>query len=296
MERIFLPEQLGNRIESYNQVISIQRKCLYGKSNKIIIDFKNCKTIFPNLVPIIASLPELASTFNKDVKLDLTNIMDYNFKVYMVSSGLSEYFDHNFRILVTNPNVIKLKKFNLSDLENTETIIDYIVQVFNLPHVKLSEKVRELLICKLYEIFANAFEHSYSKIGVFCCGQYLPEKNRLYFSIYDAGVGIPYNVRKYLKNDEMSSTDTLKWAFKSGNSTVYQSEYPRGIGLDFLKKFIQLNNGKISIFSDDSVCYMQPDKETYLSRPNRIYGTSFNINIADDTKHIYTIKNKNENS
>jgi hypothetical protein len=42
---------------------------------------------------------------------------------------------------------------------------------------------------QLCEVFDNAFEHADSRHGVFCCGQHFPKKNRLAFTIADAGIG-----------------------------------------------------------------------------------------------------------
>lgn len=288
-KEIILPKTLGNDIVSLNFVTNLQKECLYGDYNRIRLNFSKCTHIFPNYIPVIISLKELTESIGKTVDIDLSTLEDYNMFKLMISLGITEYIYKDNKYKIVNPNIISFKKFSPDDLENTDLIISYIQQVFKLPHVKISEPVRELLISKLYEIFANALEHSHTKFGVFCCGQYFPERHRIYFSIYDAGVGIPYNVRKFLKRPDMPADLTLRWAFTSGNTTAPKSDYPRGIGLDFLYQFIKLNNGQISIYSERGCCRLRKDREEFFLGNNTLYGTSFNINIADDYEHVYIL-------
>ncbi len=62
------------------------------------------------------------------------------------------------------------------------------------------------------EIYANAFEHGRTDIGVFSCGQHYPKLGELKLTVIDFGVGIPRNVRDFLKNSNLPADEALKWA------------------------------------------------------------------------------------
>ncbi len=43
----------------------------------------------------------------------------------------------------------------------------------------------------IFEIFSNAVLHSQTKFGIYSCGQFYPNRNKLDFSVADLGVGMP---------------------------------------------------------------------------------------------------------
>ncbi|HOF58934.1 MAG TPA: ATP-binding protein [Syntrophorhabdaceae bacterium] len=99
----------------------------------------------------------------------------------------------------------------------------------------------------VFEVFQNAVIHSESKVGLFVCGQFYPIWQRLDLTIADAGIGIRTNVRRAL-GLKVNSVDAIQWALQEGNTTKRGGQ-PGGVGLKFLKDFIELNKGKIQITS-----------------------------------------------
>ncbi|MCB2264313.1 MAG: hypothetical protein LGR52_15440 [Candidatus Thiosymbion ectosymbiont of Robbea hypermnestra] len=73
-------------------------------------------------------------------------------------------------------------------------------------------------------------------------------------SVVDFGQGIPAKIRgffqRYIGKDlvaRLTGASCLRWAFQAGNTTKVGE--PGGSGLDLLKEFIRLNQGKLEIYS-----------------------------------------------
>ncbi len=110
----------------------------------------------------------------------------------------------------------------------------------------LLKKFRE----SIAELFENAVEHSNSIKGIFACGQFFPNANRLDFSVADLGIGIRNKVNNE-KGLHFDAIQAIKWAMAGQNTTRRRSDKkPGGLGLKLIKEFIELNRGKIQIISD----------------------------------------------
>ena len=100
----------------------------------------------------------------------------------------------------------------------------------------------------IFEIFSNAVSHSRTEFGIFSCGQFFPNKNKLDFTIADLGIGIRQNIKEIL-GLELSWEKAIIWATE-GNSTTRRDNLPGGLGLKLLCDFIDLNDGSIQIVSN----------------------------------------------
>ena len=279
---------INSDFASISKVINLQKDCINCCEDEVYVTFRECSFICPSALVILGALPNIGKINNKKIKLCIETIENYNLKKYIINSGFYNYLMPNLNVNLANKNAIVFKKFDLMDKDNTEEIINYINNIIKLAHVTMDENVKAELTGNIYEIFANAFQHSKSKAGIFCCGHYFPKKKELTFCIYDAGIGIPNNVRTIDEYKLYSSSQTLEWAFKSGNTTLQNLDYKRGLGLGFLTEFIKLNNGNITTFSADAYCLINNINQHFKDIEIKIVGTVFNISIKDDTDHIYT--------
>jgi len=80
----------------------------------------------------------------------------------------------------------------------------------------------------LGEVFINAETHADSSLGVFVCGQFYPNQQRLVLSIADSGVTIPERVNQRFKIN-LPAIRALRWALVEGNTT--KRDTPGGVGL-----------------------------------------------------------------
>lgn len=141
----------------------------------------------------------------------------------------------------------------------------------------LLKKFRE----SIFEIFNNAVHHSRTKLGIFSCGQFFPNQNRLDFTVADLGVGIRQNVEDYTKR-KFSPGNAIVWATEEFNTTK-RGKLPGGLGLRILCEFIDLNGGSIQIVSDAGFWQRKNEKTVTKPLSHPFPGTvvSVEINTAD---------------
>ena len=139
------------------------------------------------------------------------------------------------------------------------------------------------------EIFGNSVLHSETQLGIFSCGQFLPTKNLLYFTVADLGMGIRKNIKKHTKI-ELSPEKAITWATQEYNTTKLPNspDMPGGLGLTLLCDFIDLNGGCIRIMSDAGY-WQRKDSEVVTRQLNYAFpGTvvSIEINTTDTGTYI----------
>ncbi|MGB6220857.1 ATP-binding protein [Haloferula sp.] len=158
--------------------------------------------------------------------------------------------------------------------------------------VEVSNALRDAIIERVAEGYQNAFDHSQSPVGSYTCGQFYPRKRELQLSIVDFGVGIPSNVRECVGEAEKAADSCMDWAFVRGNTTATKQGLSRGLGLDLLRDFIQVNGGKLEILSHDG--YISVDQGGVSSRilPHPFEGTMVNIRISCDSR-FYRLASEN---
>ncbi len=155
--------------------------------------------------------------------------------------------------------------------------------------VRVSNELRDAIVGRVWEIYANAFEHGQSDIGIFSCGQHYPDLHLLKLTVIDFGVGIPSNVRYFLfKVDQrfqsLPAANCLKWAFQRGTTTKPNGA-SRGMGLDLLKEFVKINKGKLEIFSHEGYAMIDEKQEIFMNRETSFEGTLINITLICDESY-----------
>lgn len=171
--------------------------------------------------------------------------------------------------------------------ENRNGLMDYLkTKWLGRGWVHVSQPLRDAIVGKAWEIYANAFEHGRSPIGVFSCGQHYPKMGELKLTVVDFGVGIPSNVRIFKCNPNIPADKTLKWAFQRG-TTTNPNGAGRGLGLDLLKGFIKINKGQLEIFSHEGYALINENRETYLNRQSSFEGTLVNITFRCDEPYYH---------
>lgn len=151
--------------------------------------------------------------------------------------------------------------------------------------VKVSEALADRIRGVVWEIYANAFEHARSPVGVFTCGQLYPKREQLCLCIADFGEGIPGKVASFRARSRAEPpAESLRWAFQPGNTTAVTPSKSRGMGLDLLRSFVRVNEGQLSIYSGGAraVIGKEGDKFENLAEPFR--GTIVDIRLKCDQK------------
>ena len=157
----------------------------------------------------------------------------------------------------------------------------------------MSEALSQRFKNSILEIFVNAAMHSDSKLGIFACGQYFPQQNRLDFCVADAGLGVRRKIYKEL-GLKMNSDKAINWALQEGNTTR-KGSVPGGLGLKLIREFIAMNKGRIQIVSDRGYWEFSPRGETLTRMDTSFPGTVINIeiNTADTSSYRLRAESKN---
>lgn len=151
----------------------------------------------------------------------------------------------------------------------------------------ISERLQDAMIGKVWEIYANAFEHGKSPTGIFSCGQYYPDQQELKLTVVDFGIGIPANVRLHFGHDpraqSISASKCLRWAFQRGTTTgTKDHDMSRGVGLDLLKEFVKINKGRLDLFSHEGCARVDEKIDIVANQPTFFEGTLVNITLKCD--------------
>lgn len=282
MEKIIkVPPKLNITGDSYRFLSKLQFDLYKCTESNIILDFDSCVFTHAAFTAYLGGLRLLCRHWGKNLVFKASSTS--RVRTYFEHSGLYDFFNPS-NIIHSNNNSIPFTKVNLDD----NSIINYIDNILYLAPIRLSANCRELLFKNIYEIFNNAIEHSQALCGVYSCGHWMPNKKQLIFSVYDTGLGIPRRIKEL--KPELSSSDSIIWALRSGTSTLQLSGgVPRGLGLYDLKQFISLNNGALNIFSND-VYYRYTHSGEAIALPYDILGTLITITITADYDHIYILK------
>lgn len=193
-------------------------------------------------------------------------------------------------------NEIKRDSLNLYKLEGNERFTEVVSVLVSLVLEKNlvidDSKVQEFLSTTIGEVFANAINHSRQETYYFFYDILYQDANfYLDINVIDFGTTLCRNVKEYYKKKgwgKISSTDTIKWAIQSGNTTRNGSG---GYGLAMLIDYIKTVNGTLIILSDDAYYSLDDQEMEIIKTRHNFPGTvvKFAIKLYD-LDNILTFK------
>ncbi len=268
------------------RVIDIQHQVIYGKADTYIIIFSDAKFLNAAVSVLIGTLPVYAQLKGKHVYIRFRDKQSPVFE-FIKKVGMYDFFTNSNE----KPQYTKQRALPFNRIVNEDMMEEYTDKIMELAPIIMNDKASDVLSSYFFEIYQNSFSHSESEIDVFSCGYWM--EKQLIFSIYDMGVGIPYNVQHNIDCD-MTSQECIEWAFQEGTTTLDETIIKRGLGLSRLEKFIMLNDGTMSLYSHD-ICYTITNgmkKNMELNKP--IKGTMIIISIKADTEHMYIVDDEKD--
>ncbi|MCU0542142.1 MAG: ATP-binding protein [Oscillatoriaceae cyanobacterium Prado104] len=273
---------VNDELKDFDTLFQLWRNTIENCSD-VIFDFSKCYFLRPNAVAFLGGLIRLIEsrdgkyTINKDT-------LHKNVKMNLQQNGFMNAFCEDKE--AWQGNSIRYREDPKQDKDG---LVYYLTeQWLGRGWVQMSENLRNVIIGRVWEIYANAFEHGHTDIGVFSCGQHYPKLNQLQLTVVDFGVGIPHNVRQFQNNPDLSADKALEWAFQAGTSTR-RGGVAGGVGLDYLKRFVKINRGKVEFFSHDGYVAIDENHEIYQNRQTFFQGTLVNITLeCDETLYVLT--------
>ncbi len=247
----------------------------------IRFDFSGCNFLRPNAVAFLGGLARLIESRIGAAVFDWDTLRNSAVMTNLCQNGFAGTFDY------PSPgwtgNSIPYREDRNCDVNG---IMDYLeLSWLGRGWVHVSKRLRDAIVGHMWEIYNNAFEHSESEIGVFSCGQHFPKNNELVLSVVDFGQGIPAKVRNFLSSDprveQLTAAGCLCWAFQPGTTTKPKEELG-GLGLDLLKEFVRINQGKLEVYSNDGYAFVDKNGEYFKNRNISFEGTVFHITLCCD--------------
>lgn len=254
-------------------------------------DFSQCDFLRSNAVVFFGGLSRLIESRYGTVTFEWDTLKNEKVRSYLCQNSFVEIINQvniPFLKLLNSSTCIPYREDKIQDMN---AIMDYLTDDWlGRCWIQVNQALKDAISGYVWEIYANAFEHAGSAIGVFSCGQYFPKKNALILSVIDFGQGIVANVRNFLSADpraeHLTAAGCLRWAFKKGSTT--RLGISRGMGLKLLKEFICLNQGKLEVYSNEGYALINKDGEHFENRSSSFEGTIFHITLRCDEK-IYKL-------
>lgn len=255
-------------------------------------DFSHCGFLRPNAVAFLGGLARLIESRMGSVVFDWGSMHNQAVLNNICQNGFAGVFGH--KSSGWDGNSIPYREDLNLDMNK---IMDYLTYNWiGKGWLHVSDRLRDAIVGKMWEIYNNAFEHSGTKIGVFSCGQHFLFNETLVLSVVDFGQGIPAKVRGFLRQyaeDELvaklTGASCLKWAFQAGTTTKIGE--PGGSGLDLLKEFVRLNQGKLEVYSNEGYAIIDKNGEHYENKDISFEGTVVHITLRCDER-LYRFKDE----
>lgn len=256
-----------------------------GSNCKVIFDFTNCAFLRPNAVVFLGGLARLIQDNGGEAHFSVST-MQQHVKMNLLQNGFASSM--GIAVEPWQGNSIPYREY----LEpNKDYVIRYLTDDWlGRGWINISQNLKNEIAGRMWEIFANAFEHSCTNNGITSCGQFFKSKKELVLAVADFGVGIPSKVRGYENQQDMQASDAMKWAFTRGNSTT-ETEFPRGVGLDLLKEFIQVSKGTLAIYSHGGYAHIDESGELYDNHTAFFKGTIVQVTLRCDDNY-YCLSNE----
>jgi hypothetical protein len=250
-------------------------------SGSLEVDFSRCGFFDANMAaPLEAMLARIKDRFNAveiaGVPPGIERILCKN--RFLTSYGYEPVEDEN-------RTTLPFRRIRINDEGRFEDYLNRHMRGKGIP--KMTEGLGKVFKQSIFEVFQNAVVHSESRLGVFVCGQFYPQLQRLDLTIADAGIGIRTKVRRFLGTD-ISSVESIRWALQKRNSTKTGNQ-PGGVGLKFLKEFITHNKGKIQIASRYGFYEYDKGQEQFAKMQSDFRGTAVNVEINTGDTHAYRL-------
>lgn len=270
MRTIHIPT-INDENEDFERLFEILES-VNTDTDDIEFDFSYCDFLRQNAVAFLGGIARYIQKQDRGIRFRFDTMKEKIF-TNLRQNGFTSYFSFD-----TGPwdgNSIPY-----IETSNDENILPYLEHNWlGKGWINVSDNLKNAIIGKVYEIFANAYEHSSSPVGVFSCGQRFRFLNELKLTVVDFGVGIHTNVKNYLGDPSLNIIRAIEWAFVDGHSTRETMMYKGGLGLGVLKDFIETNDGKLEIYTHNGYCIINKNGIQFEETTHFFSGTLVNITL-----------------
>jgi hypothetical protein len=240
-----------------------------------------------NMSSVLGAVIDLVSSNLNTVHLRIQNP---NTEEILRKNDFLTYFGHK-RAYDNHSTTIQYQKLEPKDGKHFR---NYIINDLLEWHYKdlpvMSKGVKEKIVEAIYEIFVNAQIHSESNF-IYTCGQFYPQKKSIEFTLVDVGIGFREKVNRRFKRN-LSAVQAIEWAIQDKKTT--KVDVSGGIGLAVLREFIEKNNGKLQIVSNNGFYEFENNRENKRYFKGDFPGTIVNLQFKTDDDNNYFLDDELE--
>ena len=243
-EVITLPRDLKTDVEGFTFFAKLLDRTRQKKH--FIFDFEQVNWLDANLCALLSAIihhnRRYGAVFSHHPKMNDQHRWTLN------NIGLLALLK-NIEHLEKNSSAIPLKEFDMvNESEVEEYIYRYILKSDLVP--QMSPGAKRKVFRSIFEIYQNSVMHSGAS-HIYVCGQYFKHKKRMALTMVEIGRTFKENVTSHdQKYSHFTGKQSIEWAVERGNTTKIESE-TGGLGLDLIREFLRLNQGKLQILSAD---------------------------------------------
>lgn len=214
---------------------------------KYILDFSEVQWFEANLCAALLAIIQVNQEQGASFVID--KIYHPTIKATFRNNGMLRYLDAKAPTSSYRNSSVPLRVFNPQNEDEVEAFIfEYVLLDREVPEMSSAAKAE--ILRNIFELYQNAVMHSDSD-KVYICGQFYVNKKRMALTMVDIGNTFRLNVRNsHESRKNYSGKESIEWAVIQGNSTKKEG-VPGGLGLDVIREFLKLNQGKIQIHSSD---------------------------------------------
>lgn len=182
------------------------------------------------------------------------------------------------------------RRFHPTDKIGFEEYADEHLKGKGIPRMTIA--LRDHFMIGLHELFGNVDLHAATELPVCVAGQAYPAKQRLLFTLADAGIGIRECIHRRLKR-KMACGEAINWAV-SGNNTTRGGDVPGGLGLKIVREFVELNKGTLTIVSESGYWQQVGKTVNYQEIPYPFPGTVIALEIRTNDTTSYSLRHERQ--
>ncbi len=291
---INLPRMINDTTQGIVSLVIVLDKIHNAENNdRVILDFSELEWIDANILSAFGAV--LDENFTRVRLQYVKDSISSKIENLLARNSFGRYFSFG-KTVDKNDTVIEYKITDGKEIKKFASYFkDRVLQRQQMP--RMSDGLKEKILENVLEIFGNAPMHGKCS-KVFSCGQIFPAKNLMKFTIANTGHTIKENVIEYYTDilGKEPPENTISWATDENNSTKQMvNGKSGGLGLYYLKEFVNINNGSIMICSEDEIWTFKNGKENTEFIDTIFRGTIVTININTDDNGVYILSNESGN-
>jgi len=281
-EEILFPDSLKTDEEGFHFFSYLIKET--QKKKLFILNFEHVEWVEANLCAVLGAIVA-TNTKTYGAKFEFVNMKNSYLETTLRNNGFLKEITGEERD-TRKSSAVPYQEFSMKNEEVVEEyIFKYVLLKEEVP--KMSKGAKKKIYRSIFELYQNSVLHSGAD-QVFVCGQFFRYKGRMALTMVEIGKTFEENVKScYPEFEHFSGADCLNWAVKSGNTTKPETE-TGGLGLDLIRDFLKMNQGKLQIRSGNGYWIEKNGMTNFEECERSFCGSIVNIefNLRDKNEYF----------